>query len=103
MKELVPQVVLQLLPPAVLPERGGRGPGQRALPLPPRLRDLGEGAEEPAKGRGKGGEQGEQGLCGSDATAILRSKAGRKRQTHSTFSTLFFLLSAEPGNFNRNE
>ena len=101
MKELIPQVVLQLLPPAVLPERGGRRPGQRALPLPPLLRDLGEGAEEPAKGRGKGGEQGEQGLCG-DATAILRSKAGRKRQTHSTFSTLFF-LTPEPGNFNRNE
>ena len=93
MKELVPQVVLEILPPAVLPERRGGRAGQRALPLPPLLRDLGEGAEEEAEGRGKGGEQGEQGLCGSDATAVLRSKAaGRKRQTHS----LHFLRTLPP-------
>ena len=62
MVELVSQVVLQLLPPVVLPKRRSRRPGQRPLPLPARLRDLRQRAEEEPEGRGERGQQREQGL-----------------------------------------
>ena len=88
MIELVAQVVLELLPPVVLPERGFVIPGQRPLPLPALLRDLRQRPEEEAEGRGKCGEQREQSL-------VLRMREveinGGKVQTHSTFSTLSLL------------
>ena len=87
MIELVAQVVLELLPPVVLPERGFVIPGQRALPLPA-LRDLRQRPEEEPEGRGKRGEQREQSLV----LCMCEFKInGGKVQTHSTFSTLSLL------------
>ena len=87
MIELVAQVVLELLPPVVLPERGFVIPGQRPLPLPA-LRDLRQRPEEEPEGRGESGQQREQSL-------VLRMREfeinGGKVQTHSTFSTLSLL------------
>ena len=86
MVELVPQLVLQLLPPVLFPKGRIRLAGrQRPLPLPLALRDLGERAEEEAEGRGERGQQREQGL--QRMREFERSMAGKK-QTHSTFSTL---------------
>ena len=82
MIELVPQVVLQLLPPAVLPKRWSISPRQRPLPLPARLRDLRQRAEEEAEGRGERGQQREQGLDGAHAR-VSEEINGGKIQTHS--------------------
>ena len=70
MIELVAQVVLHLLPPVDL-----QGRRQRPLPLPARLRDLGQRAEEEPEGRGERGQQREQGL-----------RAGRRKRAQSEIS-----------------
>ena len=87
MIELVAQVVLELLPPVVLPERGFVIPSQRPLPLPA-LRDLRQRPEEEPEGRGKRGEQREQSLVLCMREFEIN---GGKVQTHSTFSTLSLL------------
>ena len=68
MIELVAQVVLHLLPPVDL-----QGRPQRPLPLPARLRDLGQRAEEEPKSRGERGQQREQGLRAAGGALRARS------------------------------